>query len=530
MKLVLLRVSATLVLVALFYTAAWGQNRLEVTIVDRHDEVVENPTVKAKNDETGTSYEEFKKENGLLVLSLPAGDYTITASAKKLKNVRKVTVKDGELSRTKIRLIDKTLIYGPYLVNMFCGALILFLLDIWLRHKGVKDSSLIWLYGSLFTWFIIIAMSLLDVEWLQDMMPISPEYYKYLVSVGSSVFFVLTAFKLSRVRDWFSEPKKLRLCRVIVLLAVFIISAVSFALLILRDEYWGPRLDAAASMIAGGVLGAGLTYSYYKYGNRIFAWFTALTFIIFIWRQWYLAINRTPTSGFLAPFFLANTTLVIMLFITLGVAWGLSDASRLKTVGVTANVEVAAMFFDLRGSTQWANDAAEKNFHYVKFFIDDFREWAWREASTSAQGCPKLVKFLGDGFMYVWEIPNDAVPDNAKSVADLACDLSTKYSSWINEDKVKRKFPWGTPIALGVGIDVGHAIRLTFESGSDDYLGSPMNIAAKMQNLARPYGGVVIQEKMWNLLDDIRSKFPKKGKITLGDSDILVRATENVEL
>ena len=529
MKIVLLKVSATLLLVVLLYTAASGQNPIEINVIDREGKVVENPKVAAENEQTHQQYE-ASTQNGVLVFpSLPPGDYTITTSAQNLKSFKKVSVEKDKPHQISIKLIDQSLIYGPYIVNLFCGALILFLLDIWLRHKGVKDSSLIWLYGTLITWFIVLATPLLNMDWLQDMVPVSPEYYKYLLSIVSSVFFVLTAFKLSRVRDWFSEPKKLRRCRLFVLIAVVIISSVAIGLQIQRDYVRGALWDAAASTIAGGALGVGLTYSYYKYGNRIYAWFTAVTFIIFIWRQWFLAIWGTPTSGFYAPFFLANTTLVTMLFITLAVAWGLSDASRLKTVGIPVNVEAVVMFFDLRGSTRWANEAAEKNFHYVKIFIDEFRDWAWRQATASAQGHPKRVKFLGDGFMYVWEISPDCVTDSASAVANLAYDLCTNYSSWIEENK-KRKFPWGTPDGLGIGVDIGSAIRLTFESGSEDYLGSPMNIAAKMQNLARPCGGVVIQEKVWNLLvDDIRNKFLKKGKLKLGNSDIPIRATENVE-
>jgi class 3 adenylate cyclase len=532
MKVMLLKVSATLLLVALLYIVAWGQSAIVVKVVDRTGKAVENSMVTVENEKTQLPYEPSTNNKGVLTFpSLTAGDYTITASTQNLKAVEKVTVKDGEVSHIEIKLIDQTLIYGPYLINMFCGALILFLLDIWLRHKKTPDPILIWLYWSLIVWFIVLVMPLFDMKWLQDIVPVSPKYYKYLLSIASSVFFVLTAFKLPRVRDWFSERKNLRLCRLFILIAVFIISSISIYLLDQRNYYWGKRWDAAASTIAGGALGAGLTFSYYLYGYRIFAWFSALIFIIFIGRLWSLAINDTPTSGFLVPFYLANTTLVIMLFIALAVSRGLSDASRLKTVGITKNVEVAAMFFDLRGSTQWANEDADKDFHYVKFFNDGFREWAWKKASSSEQGSPKFVKFLGDGLMYVWEIPSGKLRDNANNIAELAYSLSDDYLSWVSKPEVIDMFPWGTPKALGIGADVGNAVRLTFESGFDDYLGSPMNIAAKMQNLARPCGGVVIREKMWKqLLEDISNKFPEKGKLKLGDSDIPVRGTENVEL
>jgi class 3 adenylate cyclase len=537
MKSILLKVSAVLMLVALLYTMAWGQNRLEVKVVDDEGNVVKNTTVEVENENDHVPHDGSKDDKGVFVFSLPGGDYKISTSANPIPIVlNHVKVFNSEPSQIEIQMPDMNpFILGPYITNMFCGALILFLLDIWLRFKGIKDASLIWLYGSLISWCIGLSITLSKLEWLKDMLPkLKPKDGKYLVSIVSTVFFVLTAFMLSRVRDWFSKQKKWWLKKrwlwcIIVLLIVLIISFVALYLLI-QDNGSFTYVDAVASTFALVALGGGLTYSYYEYGNRLFAGFTALTFIIFIWRQWYLARNITPTSGFLVPFFLANTTLVIMLFIALAVAWGLSDASRLKTVGVPVNVEVAAMFFDLRGSTQWADEVAEKEFHHVKFFIDELRDWAWEQASSSEQGPPKLVKFLGDGFMYVWEVPKVAVRKNANTVAKLAYDLSAEYLSWVKEAEVTQKFPWGTPEALGVGVDIGHAIRLTFEGGFNDYLGSPMNIAAKMQNLARPSGGVVIQEKMWGLLDNLQNKFPKQGKMKLGNTDIPIRATENVEL
>lgn len=79
MKLVLLKVSAMMLLVALLYTAAWGQNRIEMKIVDETKTAVENPVVKAENENDHLVYE-ASEDNGVLVFSLPNGDYTITTS------------------------------------------------------------------------------------------------------------------------------------------------------------------------------------------------------------------------------------------------------------------------------------------------------------------------------------------------------------------------------------------------------------------------------------------------------------------
>jgi class 3 adenylate cyclase len=418
----------------------------------------------------------------------------------------------------------------PYLVNSLCGAIILILLDIWLRRKEVKDPTLIWLYGSLISWAVAIGAELIEWKWMQIRFGIPSERFKYLFSIVSSILFVMAAFQLSRVRDAFGPKNYKHLRRA----AIIIVTAISVIAWILQ---FSPKYateakftDAFASSIAGFILGWGLSYSFRKYGNWLLVGLTVVTFSIFIWRQFDIAQNGTPTSGFRVPFFLWNSTLVIMLFIALAVAWALSDASRLRPVGGSSNVQVITMFFDLRGSTRWANDVVDRDFNYVRTFIDELREWAWNQVSTPPNGRPNLIKFLGDGFLFVWEIPDDSVTDNSNAVIELANNLRTNYQSWVNEEKFKNKFPWGVPIGIGLGVDVGPAIRLTFENGSDDYLGSPLNIAAKMQDLARPSGGGVIQAKVWKLLNEsLRGKFPKEGMMKLGDRGIFIRMTEEVE-
>ena len=107
-----------------------------------------------------------------------------------------------------------------------------------------------------------------------------------------------------------------------------------------------------------------------------------------------------------------------MLFIALAVAWGLSATSRLRPVGLPANVDVVIMFLDLRGSTRWSTEAVKGDFRYVGTFIDELREWAWGQASVLPRNPPDLVKFQGDGFMFVWEVAEAAEIDDAVDILD----------------------------------------------------------------------------------------------------------------
>jgi class 3 adenylate cyclase len=219
-----------------------------------------------------------------------------------------------------------------------------------------------------------------------------------------------------------------------------------------------------------------------------------------------------------------------MIFIALAVAWALSDASRLKPVAWSPRVQVIALFFDLRGSSQWAHEAAKGDFIYVKAFLDELRDSATNKANIGLSGRLKLIKFLGDGFLFVWEIPDASVSGSSRKIVRMAHELCVAYRTLAKGPTPSDKFPWGVPAGIGYGIDVGPAIRLTFENGSDDYLGEPLNLAAKMQDLARPAGGGVIQKRVWSLLDEeLKAKFPKENTMQIGTQTFTVRMTEEVE-
>jgi class 3 adenylate cyclase len=207
----------------------------------------------------------------------------------------------------------------------------------------------------------------------------------------------------------------------------------------------------------------------------------------------------------------------------------LSDAPRLRLVGGAPNVHVIAMVFDLCGAMEWATEVAEKDPHYVKTFIDELHEWIWNYASASSLGRPTLTKFLGDGLLFVWEVPTTSAAESATSSVRLGYLLHKHYMSW-----VKRKantLHQGTPVGIGIGIDTGSALRLTLDNGYTDYLGAPISYAAKLQDLAQPDGGLVIRTNVWMLLDDnLRSKFLKGGVMKLGDRNISVRMIEDAEL
>jgi class 3 adenylate cyclase len=407
----------------------------------------------------------------------------------------------------------------PYLITSLCGAVILLVLNDWLRRRAVNDTSMIWLGISLLSWAAALAIELFARNFG---MILPPDQVLYVFSPVSSILFTVTAFQLVQVREIFRAPEARVWPRIIISTVVFI-STVACLLLLLKVTEIGKFLDAIASSLALITLGLGLAYSFHKYGHRFLVWLTGMTFLWGIARQFYVASFGSPGDYGLASLHLVNSTMMVMLFIAFAVAWGLSDTSRLRPVGISANVNVVVLCLDLRGSTQWASFVVDKDFHYVRTFIDELREWTWGHAAASPLGQPTFVKFMGDGFMFVWEVPDASVVESATNSARLGYFLYKHYQPWVK--RKAKTFHWGVPVGIGVGIDTGPALRLTFENGSIDYLGAPVSYAAKMQDLARPDGGVVMQGKVWGLLNGLRGRFPRQGVLTIGDTEICVRAT-----
>lgn len=422
------------------------------------------------------------------------------------------------------------------LVQELVGAGILAMFYFWLRRRQVRDPSLIWLCLSLLSWAVAAGAQL--AFWQHETVkPLLP----FVFSPVSSILLTMTAFRLLRVREAIRNlglsawPK-------LVIGSVAALSGVALLLL-----WWGGgikegmtnptsrlgmSIDAVASCVAIIALGIALSYSFYKYGNQLLITLTFIDLTYIMWRQFDLvrrvsAGDLSTGGSTLCALNIASYTTLTMIFIALAVAWSLSDASRLKRVGTPSNAKIIAMFLDLRGATQWERDVVRGNLEYVGTFIDGLLELSLAHTSLPPLSRPTLVKFLGDGYLLIWEVPDDsAITDRFNVVVGSACALHQNYPAWVKDNP---SIWLGAPRAIGIGIDLGSALRLTFENGSVDYVGSPVNNADKMQDLARPDGGVVIGAN-WKLSDELRAKFPVEGRVVIGNEFMSVRATAGVML
>lgn len=147
--------------------------------------------------------------------------------------------------------------------------------------------------------------------------------------------------------------------------------------------------------------------------------------------------------------------------------------------------QIVALFADMRGFSNWSEtqpldhvaDLVRLQFSHVMQVCDDHQH--------------PFHKFLGDGFVLLWELEGDA--DLARclnNALDATFDLHKGYTG------LTRSLSYPVPAGYGVGISIGEAIRIQLEphltdSSEVDFVGYPLNCAARMQTLASGFGTAV---------------------------------------
>jgi class 3 adenylate cyclase len=137
------------------------------------------------------------------------------------------------------------------------------------------------------------------------------------------------------------------------------------------------------------------------------------------------------------------------------------------------SVSALVLLYDIRGFT-----AATKR-------MDAARIGAF---ATAAHGAilaqfrsppPTFVKNLGDGHLLLWETGLDPDPALLSAVVAGAAGARAAFTAFVAGQEAAGE---GLPKHVGIGIAFGVV------SKSDDYYGVALNLAARLQNLARPEG------------------------------------------
>ncbi len=138
-----------------------------------------------------------------------------------------------------------------------------------------------------------------------------------------------------------------------------------------------------------------------------------------------------------------------------------------------AKVSAVILIYDIRGFT-----AASK-----KIATTELGAFATAAHGTILQlfsaRPPTFVKNLGDGHLLIWETTDDPEKELVSFVIDAAKKARAAFPAFVAGQKIAGV---ELPKHVGIGVAVGDVSR------SDDYYGVAVNLAARLQNMARPEG------------------------------------------
>ncbi len=349
---------------------------------------------------------------------------------------------------------------------------------------------------------------------------ITPRYSEvsaYLLSPLNNVLFVGAAFHFTRVRELLGKPGADRWFWFVEIFVVGI-GVLSIALWLSGREEVARPCDAVASVVTFVLLAFALGVSFYHYAQPLMGAIAVVACLVTIVRQVLAAMPDVSLMN--SPWFVlsgvATNMTLAMTLVAMTSAWNFSKSYEFSIVGEPVSVWVAVLFVDMRGSTAWAHRL--DNPARVRRFMNALRKWILqRAADFLGKDCkPELIKFLGDGYLLVWELP-DTIDTYRNSVA-IGLALQDGYLGFTQE-LVEARVPNDFPPEIGVGVDIGLALRLTSENGLRDYLGTAVNLAAKFQARTRLNGGMVVSTTTWKTLEpSIQERFKHNVELVISSS------------
>lgn len=148
-------------------------------------------------------------------------------------------------------------------------------------------------------------------------------------------------------------------------------------------------------------------------------------------------------------------------------------------------LDVVVVYADLRGFAQWSLGSNPQQItRVIEVVYDRVIQLAFFYKHT-------FHKFLGDGFVLIWEVKDHGTRAEALHWAlEASFEIHKRY--WY----IARDLQFPAPLGFGIGISCGEVIRIdpeTFipELNEPDFVGYPMNSGSRLQKLAGPYGTVI---------------------------------------
>jgi class 3 adenylate cyclase len=178
------------------------------------------------------------------------------------------------------------------------------------------------------------------------------------------------------------------------------------------------------------------------------------------------------------------------------------DLSKLLHSATGVQQKVVAMFLDVRGFTSFAGLAESPD-------AADFLKSAYTRMLDDHITEPAYFKLTGDGMMVIYTfVDRDSLTTVLNRTVDMSIQLVDAFPDLTRDDPM---INFSVPRNLGVGLARGPATMIRSGRKVLDYTGRPLNLAARLMDLARPSGVVFDGSFGIELLnDELAKRFSKE--------------------
>jgi class 3 adenylate cyclase len=173
------------------------------------------------------------------------------------------------------------------------------------------------------------------------------------------------------------------------------------------------------------------------------------------------------------------------------------DLQKLLASAEGQSQKVVAVFIDVRGFSSWTAESTE---------VADYLKSAYNRILTKHFDDAGFFKLTGDGMMLIYPF-NDVstLQSTLRATIEKSIELVKAFPTLTKDD---RMINFQVPTRLGVGLARGSATVLASDGKTLDYTGRTLNLAARLMDLARPFG-VVFDDSFGieELTTAVRKKF-----------------------
>ncbi|MDO9067269.1 MAG: adenylate/guanylate cyclase domain-containing protein [Deltaproteobacteria bacterium] len=157
------------------------------------------------------------------------------------------------------------------------------------------------------------------------------------------------------------------------------------------------------------------------------------------------------------------------------------------------------VFVDIRSFSGWCQKTADNV--RVMTYLNDFHSFI--ETPYSAIGL-QYVKYLGDGFMFIWENPDNKKVNDVVQISKKLVDTFGEHC----EGKKSTDYYYETfvPTKIGISLAIGTIIKFNPESPLYvEYASHIINVASRLNKHAKPQG-IIISKEIYNMLNEENKK------------------------